>query len=472
MTATMPDAATVAATKLDLANIQGNIVRGYRQTDGRHFVLAVGNSGGARQMIGALISGDETIAPQVTTASHWGDEKPAYCLNIGITAAGLSALGIPASILSLFPDPFTQGAAARAAALGDTGPADPSTWTLGGPGNPPAHIVISLYTTEARNPVLDPLSAQLRTLFARCGLIEVWTQDVASFPHGKVHFGYKDGIGQPRIAGAPGKSVPDMQPASLAGDFLLGKDYVNQYRGNYLGGIPGELGDNASYAVFRVIKQDVAAFEDFITLAGKRANMNPEMVAAKLLGRWRNGAPLTLAPEAPEPPNRKIPAHDLDKFDYAPSESHPEYYDDSEGMRCPVGSHIRRLNPRSGMTMGKPYTRRIIRRGIPYGPEYDPAKPDAIERGLTGWFICGDLAMQYEFIVGTWANSDFSAAGLRGTREPILGAHPPEGGSFVLRTDDNRDPIILDGIPRLTMTRGCLYCFVPGIGGLRFLAGA
>jgi deferrochelatase/peroxidase EfeB len=470
MTATMPTS-TPTTAGFDLADIQGNILRGYRQTDGRHFVLAVGNTGGARECLAALVSGDEAIAPQVTTAEHWGDEKPAYCLNVALTVSGLAALGVAPSTIALFPEPFRDGAAARAAALGDTGPADPSTWVMGGPGNPPAHILISLYTTESRNPVRDALSAQLRTLFARCGLIEVWTQDVASFPHGKVHFGYRDGIGQPRIEGAPAKSIPDMQPASKAGDFLLGRDYENQYRGNYLGGVPHELGDNATYSVFRVIRQDVAAFESFIALAGKRANMEPEMIAAKLMGRWRNGVPLTLAPESDEPSNRKLGFRDLDKFDYAPSDEYPEYFDDDVGRRCPVGSHIRRLNPRSGMTMGKPHTRRIIRRGIPYGPDFDPAKPDDAERGLTGWFICGDIAMQYEFIVGTWANGDFSAAGLRGTRESILGAHPPEGGSFVLRTNDNRDPIILDGIPRLTATRACLYCLVPGIGGIRFLAG-
>jgi deferrochelatase/peroxidase EfeB len=471
MTATMPTAASTAAA-FDLTDIQGNILRGYRQTDGRHFVLSIGNTGGARQALAALVSGDESVAPQVTTAAHWGDEKPAYCLNVGVTAAGLAALGVPPSTMALFPDAFTQGAAARAAALGDTGPADPSTWVMGGPGNPPAHIVISLFTTESRKPVRDALTAQLRALFARCGLAEAWSQDVASFPHGKVHFGYKDGIGQPRIEGAPGKSIPDMQPASRAGDFLLGKDYENQYRGNYRGDLPPQLADNATYGVFRVIRQDVAGFESFITLAGKRANMDPEMIAAKLMGRWRNGTPLTLAPESPEPKNRTIEPRDLDRFDYAPSDRHPEYYDDTTGMRCPVGSHIRRLNPRSAMVMGSPHSRRIIRRGIPYGPDYDPAKPDTIERGLTGWFICGDLAMQYEFIVGTWAQQDFSTAGIRGTREPILGAHPPEGGSFVLRTSDNRDPIILDGMPRLTSTRACLYCFVPGIGGIRFLAGA
>lgn len=471
MTATVPDAVTTG-TPLDLDDIQGNILRGYRQPNGRHFVLAVGDSGGARRFLAALISGDETIAPQVTTAAHWGDVKPPYCLNVGVTAPGLRALGVPASTLALFPQPFRDGAATRAAAMGDTASADPSTWVMGGPSNPPAHLILTLYTTESALPVREQWSAVLRSLFASCGLIEVWTQDVDGFPHGKIHFGYKDGIGQPRIEDAPGKSIPDMQPASKVGDFLLGKDYTNQYRGNYLGDIPHELGDNASYAAFRVMQQDVAAFESYIALAGRRYHMDPEMIAAKLMGRWRNGVPLTLSPDRPQRDGHPIGPRDVDRFDFAPSDEHPEYFDDRDGKRCPVGSHIRRLNPRSGLAMGKPHTRRIIRRGIPYGPEYDPARPDTTERGLSGYFICGDLAMQYEFIVGTWANNDFSAAGLRGTREPILGSQPPEGGQFVLRTDDARDPIILDGMPRFITTRACLYCFLPGIGGLRFLAGA
>ncbi|MEP6692176.1 MAG: hypothetical protein ABJD07_13535 [Gemmatimonadaceae bacterium] len=472
MTAPTP-VTTEDITGFDLHDIQGNILRGYRMPNARHFALTVGNGGGARAFLGALVSGDGSVAPQVTTASDWADQKPHYCLNVAVTFAGLRALGVPESTLSLFPSPFRNGPAANAGALGDTGPSDPASWVMGGPANPPVHLLVSLFSSEHREPAREQWSAVLKGMFERSALTEAWTQDANALADSKVHFGYRDGIGQPRIEGAPGKSMPDMQPAALAGDFLLGKHYLNQYDGNFLGEVPNELGDNATYAALRIIKQEVRAFETFITVAGKRHNLNPELVAAKLMGRWRNGMPLTLSPREPEPHSRPIGPNQIDCFDFGPSDEHPTYFDDGDGKRCPVGAHIRRLNPRSGMSMGKPHSRRIIRRGIPYGPEFDASKPDdGIERGLFGFFICGDLGMQFEFIHGTWANCDLSAAGIRGTRDAILGAQGDDGGQFVLRTNDARDPIVFDNLPRFVTTRGSVYCLIPGVGGLRFLAGA
>ncbi len=454
---------------LDLDDIQGNILRGYKQQNGRHFALRVINGGAARGFLGNLVDPGLGL-PQVTTAAHWGDDKPPYCLNIGITHDGLAALGIPDSTLSQFPQPFIQGPVARASDVGDEGPSDPEQWSVGGPKNPPVHLMLSLYTTEATNPQREPLSRQLREAFGESGLDEVWSTDTNAFPEGKIHFGYRDGISQPNVEGAPGGRLQDMQPDSLTGDFLLGKDYLNQYKGNYLGGIPSELGDNASYAAVRILDQHVEAFENFINTVEKRHKMDAEMVAAKMVGRWRNGNPLMLTPSCPDP-DPEIPWDKVDKYDYAPSDIAPEYFDDKEGMRCPIGSHMRRLNPRSSLVMGSPHSRRIIRRGMPYGPQFDPDNPTNAERGLFGYFICGDLAMQYEFLMGTWANGDFSTTGLRGTKDPILGAQPEEGGQFVIRTEDVRDPIIVDDLPRLVTTRGGLYCFLPGINGLRFIAG-
>ncbi len=107
---------------------------------------------------------------------------------------------------------------------------------------------------------------------------------------------------------------------------------------------------------------------------------------------------------------------------------------------------------------------------MPYGPPFDPQHPDDKDRGLIGLFICGDLQLQYEFILRVWANGDLATHGLRGTRDPLIGHQPDNGGHFVVRIDDSRDPIVLTGIPTLVKTRGSVYCFVPGIGGLRYLA--
>jgi deferrochelatase/peroxidase EfeB len=454
---------------LDLTDIQGNILRGYRIHYARHFALGVADPAGAARLIGLLVSGNEQAAPQVTTAAEW-KERPKYFLNVGITWAGLERLGLPAPLLQLFPEPFRQGPAARADKLGDKGDAAPANWILGGPGTPAVHLILSLYTDQQRTAERDALTAQLRALFAANGVTEISVHDAAALPGGKVHFGYRDGIAQPRINGTPGRPArPDMQPVCDPGEFLLGKDYVNQFGGNFLGDLPNVLGDNGTYSAFRILRQDVAGFEAFLTKAAAHYGFDREMVAAKLLGRWRNGVPLTLSPDASEPAP-PLSEERLNDFDYGPSKEYRAFYDDRVGLRCPVGAHIRRLNPRSSVVMGKPHSRRIIRRGVAYGPVYDPAAPDGTERGLMGHFLCGDLAMQFEFLLGVWVNQDLSTAGLRGTRDPMLGAQAPDGGQFVIRTADHRDPVVLDDLPRFVITRGSVYGFIPGIGALRFLA--
>lgn len=452
---------------IDFDDIQANILRGVNTRQARHFMLAGSRATGTAQFIGALLDGP---GPRISTAAHW-DQRPPYHLTLGLTAPGLAALGLPPALMACFPDSFTAGAAARAESLGDTGDAAPSAWAYGG--RQAEHLVVSVYTDEDRHAELDAVSRQLRGLMAQHGLAELGAFDATSFDDGVVHFGYRDGIAQPRIEGVPskrGEAMPDMQPKSSPGEFLLGKGYVNQFAGNWLGDLPPDLGDNGSYGVLRMIRQEVATFEALLQRVARRYAVDPEWVAAKLMGRWRNGTPLTLAPGDHMPAKAPADSH-INHFDYAPTPQHPTFLDDKEGRRCPIGSHIRRLNPRSALVMGKPHTRRLIRRAMPYGKAWTPGQADdGIERGLIGYFVCGDVESQFEFLLQTWGNRDFATHGLRGTREPILGPQPADGGRFVIRTDNPLDPIVIDDLPQLTFTRGCLYCFMPGIGGLRRLA--
>lgn len=467
------------AEPLDLADIQGNLMRGYRMENARHLALAVSAPALARRFIADLVSGDEARAPQVSTEEHW-EGKPLYRLNLGVTWPGLKALGVPSDTLAAFPAAFREGAAMRSAArdpdfpagvgLGDVGDSAPEHWVLGGYGNE-VHMMLSLYTNGVE--ALERISGRLRGLFNGAGVTELQpAHDANALDDGTlpmVHFGYRDGIAQPRIQGAPSPERPDMQPEARPGDFLLGCDYVNIFGGNYLGSLPHALGDNATYAAFRILRQDVAGFERLLSCWSREYGMTREMVAAKLLGRWRDGTPLSLSPDSDEP----VDNEQLNNFDYAAVDGHRTFYDDAAGRRCPIGAHIRRLNPRGSLVMGLPHSRRIIRRGMPYGPPFDPEAPeDGVERGLVGMFVCGDLELQYEFILRVWANQDLATQGLRGTREPILGAQPGGSGTFVVRTDDARDPIVMRGLERLVQTRASVYCMVPGIGGLRYLASA
>jgi deferrochelatase/peroxidase EfeB len=461
---------------LELTDIQANVLRGFRANHARHFALSLPTPAAGAGLLASITSGTDATCPQVSTAEVW-DTKPDYCLNVGFTSAGLTACGVPTATLAAFPRAFQQGSAARSAmptsvpgdvGLGDIGTSAPDSWILGGIRSGPVHVLVSLATGNTT--ALETRSSQLRAQLAANAVVEVSHYDATALPAGTVHFGYRDGISQPWIDGTPGPRPQDLQPTVPTGDFLLGKGYRNHYKGNFLGAIPEILGNNGTYSAFRILRQDVGAFEEFLSLTAERWRLDRELVAAKLLGRWRNGVPLILSPDTSEP-NPEITEARINEYDYAPGAGHPAQFDDDIGLRCPIGAHMRRLNPRGALVMGQPHSRRIVRRGIPYGPAFDPEHPDNdSERGLMGHFICGDLESQFEFIYRVWVNQDLATSGLRGSRDPILGAQPDSGGRFVMRTSDTRDPVILDDLPRLVQTRGSLYCFLPGIGALRYLA--
>jgi deferrochelatase/peroxidase EfeB len=217
-----------------------------------------------------------------------------------------------------------------------------------------------------------------------------------------------------------------------------------------------------------VCSQDCDGFEAFLTSASAATGMDREMIAAKLCGRWRNGKPLSLAPDSP---HADLPPEQYNHFDYAPTEALPDIYDDRKGYRCPIGAHIRRMNRRHSVVAGNSgLKRRIIRRGLPYGPPHDPATPhDGIERGLLGLFIGVSIQDQFEFVMSDWANKGTFAPGLRDTRDPILGDNSNADAAFLVPREGQK-PVRLNGLTRFLTTRGGAYCFLPSATGLRYIA--
>src|ERR1035438_8468260 len=178
---------------LDLADIQGFILRCYRMPMVRHFLLTVGNPSNARKLLGRLVSGDESSAPQVTTAQDWHvgaapgpadnpaeapRRKPDYCLNVGMTWPGMVALEIKDRVPTLsFKSfgAFMAGAVERATLVGDTGPSAPDNW-IGPFAKGEGHVLVTLHalSPEAMTAYSDRLSA----LFAEGGAFrEIWRTD-------------------------------------------------------------------------------------------------------------------------------------------------------------------------------------------------------------------------------------------------------------------------------------------------------
>jgi Dyp-type peroxidase family len=461
---------------LDPADVQGTILQGYRVDHARHLVLCVVDAAGARAFLRSLVEPASGM-PQITTAQRW-TVKPQSFMNIGITAAGLAALG---QALEGFPAAFRRGATdpATAQLVGDTGDSAPSRWVEGFADGARAHLILSLWVHRDRE-VLEQVSGVLRGAFGG-SLRELAAQDASALPDNQVHFGYRDNISQPTVQGAPPpkRPLPDRQPVAPTGEFLLG--YPNQNRGAVYKVTPAELSTNSSFAAFRLLEQDVAGFEAWLSSAAEEAGIDRELLAAKVCGRWRTGVPLVLSPDSGTPDPPLAPAR-INDFDYV---SDDPSLDDTYGYRCPIGAHNRRTNPRGAQVIAGGSLHRIVRRAMPFGPPYDPARADDVPRGLVGWFINADIANAFELIMSEWVNDSAFVRSVRGPdganpvknisgQDVLLGVNDPATSSFSLSMPptatapwSNRR---LTGFGPFVTTRGGAYCYLPSISALRVIS--
>lgn len=464
---------------IDEADIQGNILRGYHKTYVRHLVLHVADAAKARAWLRDATSGDAARGPQITTAEPW-DVEPPWCLNVGITFTGLAALGLSASELATFPEEFRGGMASRAKRLGDVGDSAPEHWLPSLRDPEAAHLVVTIHADDPADREL--VAGQVSSASGGRAFTVQSSHDGQAFDGGLVHFGYRDNIAQPNVAHLPA-GPPDRQPVTPLGSLLLG--HATPFENlRWQVPQPHVLGHNGTFNAFRILEQEVQAFEDFLTTSaddllrrpeatellppGEEARWAPgttrqealrEVVAAKIMGRWRNGVPLEISPTSPIP-DTPLGDDELNDFDYD---------QDDAGLRCPMGSHIRRCNPRHARIVQRStnHARRIVRRGIPYGPMFVPGQEDGIERGLLGVFICASLAVQFESIQYDWMNLGLQDPRITGTNDAVTGANDPSFSCFRLPTSSGT--IELRGFSRFVRTRGGAYCFLPTLSGLRHL---
>ncbi|MEN3315954.1 MAG: hypothetical protein V7605_2188 [Acidimicrobiaceae bacterium] len=489
-----PEPSPEPAPALDVADMQGLVARAYgRHRVARYVFLAVAageaGAGAARRWLGSVI-GD------VSTASDRGDAETGPCLNLAFTWSGLKALGLPPEALATFPRPVQEGIVTphRSRILGDHGPNDPARWRWGGPANPEIHLMVMLYAADGDE--LDTEHALRRAAYTAGGAFaEVGDpiDGVVLDDKGTEHFGFADGLSQPLMKGWP-RATGSVHPPAPApprkwtevnpGEIVLGYDdnfdkpaegptvAAASDRSHCLADAPWagrgrrHLGQSGTYLVFRQLAQDVAGFRRFTQSPGSVPpgdGVDGGLLAAKLVGRWPNGAPLVLAPDRP---------------DQAPAGANDfGYHVDQAGLACPLGAHVRRSNPRDSSADHPERARksnlnhRILRRGRSYGlPLVDPPSrpgegPDA-ERGLV--FIClnADIERQFEFVQHTWLGNPFFA-GLSGEVDPLVG-NRPDGGAFTLPADPLRRRVT--GLPTFVTVRGGGYFFLPGISALRYLA--
>lgn len=445
---------------LELFDIQGNVLRGYAMPFGCHLFARIEDAAGARSWLAQAVG-------RVTTAELQARNDLKVARNIAVSAAGLERLDVPAALRAEFSEAFRAGMVRRARAVATDAASHPSRWKENAFRPDTAHLALSVYarSEERLRKELRHLVAELEDSNVKV-LHDRW---VERQPHDREHFGFADGFAQPHVIGAPAGKRPAPTTTSAvtrpfpAGEFLLG---YRDLDGAMADGPPGALGRNGTYMVYREFDQDVAGFRRFLREQSERRGLPEELLAAKIVGRWRNGTPLAASPDEDGLKKGRGDTR-LDDFGYA---------DDRAGFRCPLGAHIRRTNPRDSAGIGLSLSRRhrMIRRGMGYGPRLADGAldDDGEERGLA--FICfvADIERQFEFVLGQWCN-DGNAFGLGSEADLLLGTG--EGASRM--TVQGTPPIFLrrpngeaGGLAPFVTTRGGEYFFLPGIEGLRSLA--
>jgi Dyp-type peroxidase family len=435
-------------TILELDDIQSGALRARPSPyAGTYILLRIDDRRAGRELLWRLIPAVASAGnPQ--TAAETG-------LTVGLTFQGLRALGVPQDSLDSFPAEFQQGMAGRAAELCDVGDSAPDHWEQ--PlGSPDVHIgLVALAADAAR---LEAALKLARRAYQDISGVEViWRQYCQALPTGREPFGFRDGISHPAVEGSGIAGTNPKERPLKAGEFILG--YQDEMGGLAPLPRPEVLGRNGTYAVFRKLHQRVAAFRRYLS----ENSSNPaeeELLAAKIVGRWRSGAPLVLAPERDDPALGADPERN-NNFLYVAD-------DDEKGFKCPVGAHIRRTHPRDGLDFGNPNIRRMIRRGTAYGPPLPEGilEDDGADRGLCFVFAGAHLKRQFEFVQKVWVNNGISIGAPTET-DPLVGPND-KGGQFTIPQQPIRRR--LQGLPQFVVTRGGEYFFMPGLRALGWLA--
>lgn len=439
----------------------------------------------------------------VTFAESWRKTKdqpkvkPPVTLNLAFTAVGLRALGLDESCLQSFPPEFREGMPKRAKHLGDTGASQPADWEFGA--DVEAIHAMAILSASTDHAICREMADFLQRFTEMGGGTLVTEQRGFRSADAKEPFGFRDGIAQPSIRGIEETGV-------RAGEFILGHE--NEYGYHPVtplvrdeldprGILPGspnphhpgmrDLGRNGSYLVYRKLEQDVAGFWGFLRSESTRLKGRVDApfivwLAAKMMGRWPSGAPLTLSPERDDPALRES-----DDFLYRSL--------DAEGTRCPFGAHIRRTNPRDQIrptsteeSLHMTARHRILRRGSSYGrPLFDPTlleipespgtgrlfetlKNDDERRGLHFLCINANIRTQFEFIQQTWMNNP-TTNGLSNNPDPLSSCPMAAGRVRSMLIPGEARDLRTVSMPLFVTVRAGAYFFMPGRRALSFLSG-
>ncbi|GAB3002620.1 Dyp-type peroxidase [Saccharothrix stipae] len=428
---------------LDLDDIQATVLRARPEPYfGTHAIIEITDRAAGKELL-------RRLSPQVTSAARWDEPRPSW-LALAISYRGLVALGVPQESLDSFPANFRAGMAGRAERLRDTGPNAPKHWEAPF-GDPAVHLAVTVYAANQTDWRAE-VAAYEQRLRGLAGVNLLARQDFGA--NGFNVFGYRDGFSQPVVEGSGAEPLPGDGRPIKAGEFVLG--HPSETGHPLPMPAPDVLGRNGTYVVFRKYHSHVAAFNRWLRDNG-RTEQERELLAAKLVGRWRSGAPLALSPTRDERALGENPRR-INDFDYA---------DDPRGLKTPLGSHIRRMNPRDTKleVLSDVNIRRIIRRSTSFGEPTTALTDDGRDRGLDFIALGARAIDNVEFLQSEWVNSG-NFVGLGKEKDPLISLQDKTAYFTVPGTPPRR----VHGIQSFNTLRGGEYFFMPSLSAIRWLS--
>lgn len=444
-------------SKLKLEEIQGVLLSGYKSLEHcNYLLLQIQEPKDFRGFLKSLNFQDTKSRPEQ------------ICHNIAFTQSGLKKLGVEVTAKNGFSIDFIEGMDSehKSRLLGDHGTSEPGHWEWGNSKHPVDCLLMVFTATE------DKLADETKSLIAsksKYGFELVST--IESKPlGGKEHFGFQDGISQPKVKGFPPHKINEDINSLNPGEFILG--YENSYDVKPLSPRIGDFdfGSDGTYLVMRQLEQDTTKFWRSMMEYAEQKKEQAVKIASKIVGRWPNGNPLTLFEEE----GVSVSREEQNDFGF--------YKEDYHGFKCPFGSHIRRTNPRDGLddqpeqSMDMINKHRIMRRGRPYGPPLVPdlnidqliEAEDDNKRGLV--FIClnTDISRQFDFIQGHWVNNK-KFNGFYNDVDPLMGSTTDEKGiEFEMQARPYRKRLM--GVPEFVKVIGGAYFFLPSMSSIAYLS--
>ena len=301
----------------------------------------------------------------------------------------------------------------------------------------------------------------------------------SNYDYNENYFGYRETISQPilkiddRLPEYPGpQKVPNwtmyLEDCNDA-IYNLEPFELNLEGYIYDNGFAKDILKYGGFSAFCLFQMKAKAFNDFLNKIAYATRKPPNYIAAKLMGRWRNGTPLALSPDV----EVKLPDEKLNDFNYNP--------DDMNGVKVPPGSHIRRANPRGSIVAGEVEIHRIMRQVHNYGPSFDEQPDDDVDRGLVGHYTGANLEFQFEFVITQWLNTGAFAGYPDNEKDPMFGARYDEEvgefpekhkNSFYSVFEDRGMAVPFKEMPRFVIPKGIMYLFFPSMTALAKLTGA